>query len=81
MTITDTERILPSIHDGTETAKKYVLRLEPDGTALKVRRGIICPSNIGIPYLSEFLTRTMGRVGTTGTCSPTGTERSMSAPL
>ena len=81
MTITDTERILPSIHDGTQTAKKYVLRLEPDGTAPKVWRGIICPSDIRLSCLSEFLTRTMGRVGTTSTCSPIRTARSLSAPL
>ena len=62
--IIDTDRILPSIYDETKPRKKYVLRLELDGsTEFKIWRGIICPSNIRLSYLSEFLVRTMGWVG------------------
>ncbi len=62
--IIDTDRILPSIYDETKPRKKYVLRLELDcSTEFKIWRGIICPSNIRLSYLSEFLVRTMGWVG------------------
>lgn len=62
--IIDTDRILPSIYDETKPRKKYVLRLELDGSAeFKIWRGIICPSNIRLSYLSEFLVRTMGWIG------------------
>ena len=62
--IIDTDKILPSIYDETKPRKKYVLRLELDNsTVFKIWRGIICPSNIRLSYLSEFLVRTMGFVG------------------
>ena len=62
--IIDTDRILPSIYDETKPRKKYVLRLELDcSTEFKIWRGIICPSNIRLSYLSEFLVRTMGWIG------------------
>ena len=62
--IIDTDRILPSIYDETKPRKKYVLRLELDSsTVFKIWRGIICPSNIRLSYLSEFLVRTMGWIG------------------
>ena len=62
--IIDTDKILPSIYDETKPRKKYVLRLELDGSAeFKIWRGIICPSNIRLSYLSEFLVRTMGWIG------------------
>ena len=56
--IIDTDRILPTIYDGTKPRKKYVLRLELDGTKMRISRDIICPSNIRLSYLSEFLVRT-----------------------
>lgn len=61
--IIDTDRILPSIYEEMKPQSKYVLKLELNGTKIRISRDIVCPSNIRLSYLSEFLVRTMGFVG------------------
>ena len=61
--IIDTDRMLPSIYDETKPQKKYVLSLALDGTKTRISRDIICPSNMRLSFLSEFLVRAMGWLG------------------